>query len=86
MLRNDGASDRDRITAGFRFCLARAPRQEELARLQRFLAEQRKGFAAAAQARALAPESSSAVAPGEGAAWTALARVLLNLDEFITRE
>ena len=29
------------------------------------------------------PEGTGAV---EGAAWTALARVLLNLDEFITRE
>jgi mono/diheme cytochrome c family protein len=84
MLREAGRSDRERIAAGFRFCTARSPRAEELSRLERFLAEQRAGFRAAPDhGQPLAPE---AAAGADGAAWTALARVLLNLDEFITRE
>ncbi len=54
---------------------------------------QRRQFTAAgADAALVAPaahpsETSPAEAsPAEAAAWTALARVLLNLDEFVTRE
>ena len=51
------------------------------------LAQQRTGFAAAPEdARALVPSTIKDVDAKEFAAWTMVARVMLNLDEFITRE
>jgi hypothetical protein len=93
-----GADDLRRIRHAFRLCLARAPLPEEMGRLERFLAQQREEFQAtpqAAQAFLFPPATkgqAASVTPAatptevERAAWTALARVLLNLDEFITRE
>ena len=67
-------SDRDRIDRAFVLCLGRAPTRTELAR-----------------ARATARSGAGRAGPRHGrrsrpAAWTAVARVLLNLDEFVTRE
>jgi hypothetical protein len=81
-------NDRARIELAARLCLARNPSSAEQARLTTFLHRQRAAFAASAEAAALAapqhrPEKMSAA---EAAAWTALARVMLNLDEFVTRE
>jgi hypothetical protein len=79
-------SDRDRIGFAFRLCFARTAESTELERLVAYVAQQRHNFASAPEnARKLAGESP--LKPVEdAAAWTALARVLLNLDEFITRE
>jgi len=74
VLREAAADDGARIRHAFRLCLGRAPRDLEQQRL------------AALLARLLAaPEPEDAQAR-RFAAWTTLARVLLNLDEFITRE
>jgi hypothetical protein len=64
----------ERIAKGVRRCLGREPRAEEMARLRALFDDQ---LAAAAVVNAEAPEE---------AAWIVLARVLMNLDEFITRE
>jgi hypothetical protein len=79
-------SDRDRVGFAFRLCFARTAESSELERLVEYVAQQRNNFATSAEnARKLAGDSS--LKPIEdAAAWTALARVLLNLDEFITRE
>ena len=79
-------SDRDRIGFAFRLCFARNAEPLELEALVEYVAQQRLGFASTPEnARKLAGDSS--LKPVEdAAAWTALARVLLNLDEFITRE
>jgi hypothetical protein len=78
----------NRIDFGFRLCLARGPAAEELERLEQLY----QAFLAAAhsqpeEAKQLLggkpPEGTDAV---EAAAWVALARTLLNLDEFVTRE
>jgi mono/diheme cytochrome c family protein len=87
ILKKEG-TDQDRLALGFRLCTARKPSDKELAVLKGLLDRQREAFAAdPRQARALVPEK---LPPGvdapEFAAWTAAARVLLNLDEFITRE
>ena len=63
--------ERDRISAGFLRCTARVPRPEECDRLLRLLRDEQ---------RATGPDS-----PAE-TGWLAVARVLLNLDETITRE
>jgi hypothetical protein len=66
-------NDDDRIAQTFRLCLSRAPSQAEQQRLQQLLAQQ------------LAQEQGDDT-PRRHAAWQTMARVLLNLDETITRE
>ena len=68
-------SDDARIWQAIEMCFSRPPSEAELHRLRDFLNRQRTAFAANPNEKD-APKS----------AWTALARVLLNLDEFITRE
>jgi mono/diheme cytochrome c family protein len=83
------ASDRaEQIRLAFRRSLAREPSAGELAGLIDYYdAEQARFEAQPEEARQVAPAGASAVAtPAQAAAWTMLARVLLNLDEFITRE
>ncbi len=85
----EGPSDRsERIAYAFRIGLGRPPKPKEQKRLENFLLGQREGFrkdprgAQAALSLELPPEADLV----EMAAWTAVSRVLLNLDEFITRE
>jgi len=86
------AGDAARVRYAFRLGLARGPEDGELARLQALIAEQRAAFAAdpsAAQAlvgNTGAHDSETSAPLAERAAWTSVARVLMNLDEFITRE
>ncbi len=64
----------DRLDYAFRLCLAHPPSAEERERLGRFF-DQYSGI--------LRNQSAAA---GPVSAWAAVSRVLLNLDEFITRE
>jgi mono/diheme cytochrome c family protein len=82
------ADDAARLRFAFRVCLAREPRATEQKRLEKLLSQQRTEFAAnLKEAERLTPPLVPVQANvQEFAAWTALARVLLNLDEFITRE
>ena len=73
----------------FRLCLARRPEADELARIERLYAEQLELCRldpAGVQAIVGAALPPAGVAPEELAAWTGVARALLNLDEFFTRE
>jgi len=81
------ASDAERIEAAFGWCLARRPTAAELAVLGAYLDGERASFAAARDAARLAAPDPlpAAVDVVEAAAWTSLARVLFNLDEFLTR-
>ncbi len=80
------ASD-DRLTHAFRLTVARPPSPREREVLQGLLEKQRAAFEAnEAEARALVVDPVPGVAPAEQAAWVQVARALLNLDEFITRE
>jgi len=68
--------DTARLTVAFRRCLGRKPSGAELGQLQSLLAKSRETFAS---------EGKS----GEGAeqaAWFATVRIILNTDEFITRD
>ena len=81
-LQNDG----ERLTWAVKECLVRSPSGEELEALADLLAQQRSEFERDPQrARTItgAPDNADATAL---AAWTSVARVLLNIDEFITRE
>jgi mono/diheme cytochrome c family protein len=88
LLAGSWVTDSERIKTAFRRCLARDPSPNELAGLTEFLASQRKRFEGAPQdAATVAPPSRPGqVDPIQAATWTMLARVLLNLDEFINRE
>ncbi len=88
VLRESGKSDDARMTRMFRLALARKPGDGELRRLLEFKEAQRKGFesdtAGASKVAGAAEEFAGNYA--EAAAWTATARAVMNLDEFITRE
>jgi hypothetical protein len=79
-----GTTD-DRVGFLFRRCLVRPPEPAEAARIAKFFEAQRARFATD-------PDRADAVAgPGpapaaDRAAWTAAARAVLNLDEFVTKE
>jgi hypothetical protein len=77
-----GSTD-ERIRHAFRLCLTREPTARERTRLGRLFEELR------ALCRANAKEAARLAGEGEGdetAAWIMIARTLLNLDEFVTRE
>jgi hypothetical protein len=84
----EAAGDADRLRVAFRLCVARTPTQAEQDRLAALLSQERADVAAIASKDlpALPPGVKSEAEPAELAAWTSLARVLMNLDEFITRE
>lgn len=89
VLKESTSNNRERLAHAFRLCLARKPSTRELDRLQLFIAEQQRDFTAnVAEARKLADATKSETdgAAIERASWIMVARVLLNLDELITRE
>jgi hypothetical protein len=75
------AATGDRIGCMFELALGRAPSDGERQRLARYLDDQATIFAKDKQAAAEAAPIEPGAAP-----WVGLARVLLNVDEFITRE
>jgi hypothetical protein len=77
-----------RIRVAFRLCMAREPRDAELARLRQFhvdVVETCRNHPEAV-AKLVGPAPLEGVEASEAAAWVALARMILNLDEFVTRE
>ncbi len=82
------SKDSDRLVYAFKLCLARPPKPNEQGLLEKYLTGQLQDFRAK-------PEDATSVVgrdlpPGsdvtQPAVWTAVSRVLLNLDEFVTRE
>jgi mono/diheme cytochrome c family protein len=95
------ATDRARIEYVFLLCLGRAPAGPELQTIEQVLEQERRedpwpevsdrglGRAAHDEHASVTDRSVASDQPGESArlrAWTTVARVLLNLDEFVTRE
>ena len=79
----------ERINYAFRLCVSRTPSPEERKSLQRFIELQQEEFRKHPDTAAALPgdgATSPTGDPVELAAWIATARVLLNIDEFITRE
>jgi len=93
-LKDGGATDADRLRYAFRRCLARPPAAEETEPLLALLQRESRRFATGAinpwdlavgkpeEALRLPPDAT----PAQLAGWTVVARVLLNLDETITKE
>jgi Protein of unknown function (DUF1553) len=88
VMKEGGTSDDDRLAYGFRLCTSRPPKDREREVLARLLAKEREKYAAAPdEAKRLAPaELPQGADAVEFAAWAEVGRVLLNLDETITRE
>jgi hypothetical protein len=90
----NGDDDEQRLTFAFERCTGRKPTGRELHELRGFLAQQAERFARpdakpwdlAANDPEKPPQLPSGVTPSDAAAWTAVARLMLNLDETITKE
>jgi mono/diheme cytochrome c family protein len=79
--RETTSDDVEKLKHAFRLCVARSPSDRELNRLQAFLSRQQSDLKDKPdEAKKLSPDAP------DRAAWVMVARVLLNLDEFITRE
>ncbi len=91
IIKEGGATPQDQVRYGFRLCLAREPRDVELARLVKLQAQSREQFAKTpAEAMNFATKPIGAAPAGvdiaDLAAWTVVSNVLLNLDEmFMSR-
>ena len=80
--------DEARIEQAFRLCVSRKPSQRELERLGTLLAAERDALPdnAAMLATPAVERFPASTTNKERVAWTSVARALLNVDEFITRE
>jgi len=93
-LREGGSTDRERVAYAFRLCTARTPLPAEADVLLQFLAKEDRrlgeGWLSAGELAGLKLEAPAALPPNttprQLAAWTVVARVILNLDETITLE
>ena len=87
-LRESSGDSRERIAYAFRLCLGRPPAPAEADRLARYFENQAAILARepTARARLFPAQGVEGTSQADDAAWVALSSVLLNLDEFITRE
>lgn len=94
VLREGGQTDAERCARAFLLCTSRPPTAEEQAAVQDLLKSRRQriadGWVNAREVTtgdaAKLPELPEGTTPQDAAAWTLVARVLLNLDETITKE
>jgi mono/diheme cytochrome c family protein len=93
-LKEGGTTDRDRLAYAFRLCTARPPGDAEASVLLQLLAKEDRrladGWLSAADLTGMKAGAAAALPPDTTprrlAAWTVVARVLLNLDETISKE
>ncbi len=90
MIGDGSDSDDNRIDYGFRRCYGRRPNRDERDTLNRILKSRRTQYGEAAQsAKALIAVGDSSIDPEldpvELAAWTTVARTMMNLSEFVTK-
>jgi hypothetical protein len=88
ILKDASASDEARLNFAAQAALSRRLAPQELDRLLKYVDAHRRTYAADAEAakHAASAQRPAGVDEVTSATWTAVARVLLNLDEFITRE
>jgi mono/diheme cytochrome c family protein len=93
-LREGGKTDGERVTYAFRRCVSRRPDAKEESALEallqkeetRFTDGKRNPWDLAADDPTKPPTLPNGVTPAEAAAWTVVSRVMLNLDETITKQ
>jgi hypothetical protein len=81
-------SESERVALAFRICLGRSPQPEEASRITTLLSQQMESFrrSPADAVKVIGADIPAGIDIAQSAAWTAVARALLNLDEFVTRE
>lgn len=94
ILREGGSFDPQRIHYAYQLCMSREPSEQEREAILELLASQRQRIAegwlnpreiATGKADQLPPDLPESATPQDAAAWTIAARVLLNLDETISK-
>ncbi len=90
IVEGDGTDDRERIRRAFRRATSRAPRDDEVDVLLDLLEAHRESYASDPQAAAAllgvgATPAPASVQAARLAAWTSVARAILNLHETVTR-
>jgi hypothetical protein len=87
VMHESGGPFRDRLNYAYELVLGRRPSDKEAERLGKYYDESTRHLTADETAvAALFPNRLEGVPQREAAAWVEVGRVLLNLDEFITRE
>jgi hypothetical protein len=88
VLKEGGSDDRQRLDYAFRLATARTPAASEEDVLLELLAKEEKRIAEGwVSAQEIAGKATTGeIAPTRVAAWTVVARVVLNLDETITKD
>lgn len=93
ILEKGGATDDDRLTFAFRRAVSRKPTRDELAELKSLMERQKQRIADGwvnpyelATGKNELPQLPKGATPTQLAAYTVVSRVLLNLDETITKE
>jgi hypothetical protein len=87
VLKEAPADESSRIDFAFNVCLGRKPNEREKERIAKYFDEQAGIFAKDRDSAAkLFSTPLEGVDPAKAAAWVGVSRVMLNLDEFITRE
>jgi mono/diheme cytochrome c family protein len=89
--KNGGADDRSKLIYAFRLCVSREPDQFETQKLMELLEDQKKYFEGRTSAAVYVTAMDLNKIPEDVdlhkvAPWTLIARVLLNMDETITKE
>jgi hypothetical protein len=89
--KNGGADDRSKMTYAFRLCVSREPDQFEMQKLMELLEDQKKYFDGRTSAAVYVTAADPNRIPEDVdlhkvAPWTMVARVLLNMDETITKD
>jgi mono/diheme cytochrome c family protein len=87
ILSKSGTED-ERLERAFRFCLSRLPSVDEKQRLRKLLDDEISALKKSPEEakQIVGPKPPSNTDPVQLAAWTTVSRVILNLDETITRE
>ena len=88
LLASSDPSDQDRLSSALRLCIARKPTGDEIKPFSELLTNSRQWYSAhPEEAAAMVGKCAANGQPVvEFAAWVSTARMMLNLDEFLTRE
>ncbi|SPF36363.1 hypothetical protein SBA4_1870013 [Candidatus Sulfopaludibacter sp. SbA4] len=87
VMQESSGAFRDRLNYAYDVTLGRAPSAHEAERMGKYFDETLRHLGESPQTvSALFPNQIAGVPQIDAAAWVELSRVLLNLDEFITRE
>ncbi|NOY42675.1 MAG: DUF1549 domain-containing protein [Planctomycetes bacterium] len=82
-----GLSDGERLRQGYLIAIGREPEEAEIALLEGLLLEARNFYKDHPDdaVKLTGPHQVDDIAPAENAAWVATTRVIMNMDEFVTR-